>query len=430
MNLNKGLVGHWTMDDRDTSDDTIYDRSGYGIHGNLINSPTTGQDGKVGESYSFDATNSQYVRSTDTVIASNNEVTISAWTYYPSQSRGAIIFAAEFEYGIWVQNGDLTYGVWTEEEGQRSTDTSPTTDQWVHYTLTYDGSTRRFYENGVEISSNTLNETLRKQDTAIDIGAIISNEWYLSGRIDDARVYIRALSGKEVRALYNMRSQRVKSNSLDRGLGIYATMDDSDTSGERLYDATPHRGSYDVPSNVQAGVDAPVGEGYRFEETESNDSIHVNDIEPFESARQDGNYSVSFWIKPVSVSGETDWPDIFRISGDNWRIEYPRDGVNYIQLYNQSENDGNLGMNRIYLNSNEWSHLVFTVKNESPESRVRTYLNGEIDEDSNYEELTPNSGDRFDINATSTPTHEISDVRCYTRVLSDSEVSRLANQRQ
>jgi len=42
LNLQNGLVGHWTLDEKDTSNGTAYDSSAYNNHGSLNGSLTTG----------------------------------------------------------------------------------------------------------------------------------------------------------------------------------------------------------------------------------------------------------------------------------------------------------------------------------------------------------------------------------------------------
>lgn len=60
----QGLVGYWTFNDEQTQDGWAVDLSGYGNNGSLENGVTTGVEGQVGESYSFDG-NDDYVQIPD-----------------------------------------------------------------------------------------------------------------------------------------------------------------------------------------------------------------------------------------------------------------------------------------------------------------------------------------------------------------------------
>lgn len=53
MSLQKGLVGHWTMNNEDTSGGTLYDSSPYNNHGENINNVSTSKNSVIGESYNI-----------------------------------------------------------------------------------------------------------------------------------------------------------------------------------------------------------------------------------------------------------------------------------------------------------------------------------------------------------------------------------------
>jgi hypothetical protein len=82
MNLQNGLVGHWTMDDADTSGGTLYDSSGYDYHGSLSGGVTTGASGIGGsglsESYSFDGTDDE-VTLPNMGLSGDQSISISVW---------------------------------------------------------------------------------------------------------------------------------------------------------------------------------------------------------------------------------------------------------------------------------------------------------------------------------------------------------------
>src|SRR6056297_3100433 len=83
VNLQKGLVGHWTMDSIDVDNGMIRDRSGYDNHG-TINGATPGYSGKVGRDFDFDGT--------DDVITTANfspeTHTLSCWLNSDQSSYG------------------------------------------------------------------------------------------------------------------------------------------------------------------------------------------------------------------------------------------------------------------------------------------------------------------------------------------------------
>ena len=77
------------------------------------------------------------------------------------------------------------------------------TNTWTHVAGTYDGTTMRFYVNGVEVASLAQTGTINTSSGALTIGGDASNGQYWSGLIDEVRIYDRALSATEIQADMN-----------------------------------------------------------------------------------------------------------------------------------------------------------------------------------------------------------------------------------
>ncbi|NBO55747.1 MAG: hypothetical protein EBU84_14440, partial [Actinobacteria bacterium] len=93
-------------------------------------------------------------------------------------------------------NGFVNYW-WSRDLGGTS---SITNNTWIHVIATYDGTTRRIYVNGSQVSSdsqappNVVNANFR-------IGSTNSAEWF-NGTLDDIVIYNRGLSAAEITTLY------------------------------------------------------------------------------------------------------------------------------------------------------------------------------------------------------------------------------------
>jgi hypothetical protein len=74
---------------------------------------------------------------------------------------------------------------------------------WTHLATTYDGAAQRLYVNGVQVASRNHSGAVKVSGSALRIGA--NNIWheYFAGRIDEVRVYSRALSASEIQATMN-----------------------------------------------------------------------------------------------------------------------------------------------------------------------------------------------------------------------------------
>jgi concanavalin A-like lectin/glucanase superfamily protein len=109
--------------------------------------------------------------------------------------------------------GGLAYALYAGEDAARPSvhaytaselDTEGTAglplNTWSHLAATYDGATLRLYVNGAQVSSRALTGAMRVTGQPLRIGGnAVWAEWF-SGRIDEVRVYSRALSAAQIQA--------------------------------------------------------------------------------------------------------------------------------------------------------------------------------------------------------------------------------------
>lgn len=69
---------------------------------------------------------------------------------------------------------------------------------WTHLATTYDGTTQRFYVNGVQVSSRPLTGTIGVSTKPIQFGGDDTFGQFFTGAIDEVRIYNRALTAMEI----------------------------------------------------------------------------------------------------------------------------------------------------------------------------------------------------------------------------------------
>lgn len=79
------------------------------------------------------------------------------------------------------------------------------TNTWTHVASTYDGSTLTVWINGTPAGSRAITGTTCRNNRPLAVGAknypVGAPEAFWDGQLDDVRIYDRALSGAEIKAL-------------------------------------------------------------------------------------------------------------------------------------------------------------------------------------------------------------------------------------
>jgi len=74
---------------------------------------------------------------------------------------------------------------------------------WPHLAATYDGATMRLYVNGVQVSSRAQTGAIVTSTNPLQIGGDSIYGQYFTGRIDEVRVYNRALNVAQIQSNMN-----------------------------------------------------------------------------------------------------------------------------------------------------------------------------------------------------------------------------------
>jgi hypothetical protein len=228
----KAPVGYWKFDEG--TGDTAYDASSYGNHGILMNGPTW-VDGLplLGKALDFDGTDDYVIVSDAPGLDVNGPgITFMAWVYSPAfneygwimgkgTSGGNIVWCTLARTNNYVRYWIRSGGVPTEREVPDVL----STNIWQHVAVVYDGSYMRYYLNAVEKDYFPKTGNMDVNDQPIYIGL---DGWFQTnhyrGRIDEVKIYGRALSPEEIEAEFEAGFTRGDANGdgiIDIGDVIY-----------------------------------------------------------------------------------------------------------------------------------------------------------------------------------------------------------------
>jgi len=195
--ITSGLVAHWPFDsDMDDVKGGHNGRAYGGAHISTSGSP-------VGAGMLVLDGSNDYVRvnaSTDLNFSENDSYTISLWVQFDSTSGKQSVLHKRLGYSL-ESNGNR----WSYQGLSPSSSTYPIqSGTWYHIVLWQDGSTvsRGIYINGTlakDASAIAADVSKKLYFGAQDVGGTLSR--YFGGKIDDVRLYNRALDLTEILVL-------------------------------------------------------------------------------------------------------------------------------------------------------------------------------------------------------------------------------------
>jgi hypothetical protein len=200
-----GLVAAYGFEE--TSGPAVTDSSGQNNAGTIINDAARTAAGKIGRAIDFDGVN-DYVSVADAnSLDLTTGMTLEAWVQLDTVSawRTAIFKEkpSSVVYDLYATNasaspqGEARFG---SAIAQLGAPPALTAGVWTHLAVTYDGAALRVYRNGTQAATKAATGAIQTSTGALRIGGNLIWGEYLDGRIDEVRIYNRALSAGEISA--------------------------------------------------------------------------------------------------------------------------------------------------------------------------------------------------------------------------------------
>jgi hypothetical protein len=355
-------------------------------------------------------------------LRGGEEFTLEAWV------RPTTVH--EFMPIFYKQRGeDYAYGLWFDEvadgkpEGEINDGTYPLPtvkaeadvplDAWSHVALTFDGAHMRLYVDGRLVATGATAEPLASEGP-LEIGcaSVYGNEDHFEGRIDEARIYDRALTEAEVdldmeTPLQTPKAGPVAAWSFDEGKGTTATDLTGHGHTATISKATWTRGRF--------------GGGLKFDGKTSCVSVASSSELDFTE-----EFTLETWVRPEGLGLHS------VIAQEDESAAPGEDPFAYTLLSGDEEEEGP----RIWvrhpggargiaggppLPQDAWSHLAVTDDG----AYLRFYVNGELTDTRPAVPLTTGNGP---LTIGCMPIYgdffkgRVDEVRLYGRTLTNAEV--------
>jgi glucose/arabinose dehydrogenase len=200
-----GLVGAWAFDEG--SGTSLADSSGNSNTGTAAG--TTWTTGKYGGALTFNGAPTSWATAPDNnSLDLSNASTLEAWVYPTALGTGwrTVLFKEKpggMVYSLYANNGTPSHPLGQLNiGGEKNAEGAATLplNTWSHLAATWNGSTLSLWSNGVLAGTQAVTGTLTNSTGVLRMGGdSIWNEWF-AGRIDEARIYNRALTQAEIQA--------------------------------------------------------------------------------------------------------------------------------------------------------------------------------------------------------------------------------------
>ena len=454
--LKKGLVGHWSFDGptviSNANQTYVEDLSGQNNRGQLMNMSTSTArvKGKIGQALSFDGSNDFVVNDASNIP----KVTISAWINIPNYPANNSLVAG-FSNDIGNNFNDKIIYVGTDGkvyfyvfDGGSKTTSAPAAaispNTWHHVVGTANGNNAYSYVDGVLVGSVTAGNTYTSYSTPKifingDIG-IVNRFRYLNGKIDDVRVYNRALSGDEIKRLYKIGATlkvntSINNDSLKNGLVGYWSFDGKDMAGGTAYDRSGNSNNGTLTPPAGGGpirAIGKIGQGLSFDGVDDYVSVGDND-----SLDITGSITVATWVRATS----------FGVGFNEERLVFKGTGVSTANIYTLGIADSKamfslhlagfgasdcLGnspciVSNTTLVTGRWYHVAGTYDGAT----IRIYVDGQLGGSQSV--VSTGTADANPVlfgsrsDGQDSLTGFLDDVRLYNRALTPAEIKRLYN---
>lgn len=377
--LNQGLVAYYSMDESAANtctggtNDTC-DSSGNTNDG-AWNGDTASTAGRYGNGTSFDGTG-DYINLPSSLRTSyftnTSSYTVSTW-FKASEVIGGKTYTifnsvtgTTERTALQIHNSNLVASHRNATDNLLRTAAFTDTSGWHHAVLIYDGTTVNAYLDGVPMTGSASGNTSNAPGIVMGVGANLGVTTFFKGQIDETRIYNRALSPAEARALYNSAPGPVAHWRLDENSGTTA----QDTSGNGKVATLTNSASW-TAGKVGSGVSLDGTSGYLA----TGQSL-LNGSKAF---------TLSGWVRPraggtrVGFFGQNDVVEFGYNTGTNAQV--------YIN--NGSGVSADIGA----VPTDAWSYVTATWDG----STLKTYLNGVLKNSAAATGTLTTSSDFFNI---------------------------------
>jgi len=190
------------------------DESGKGNNGIVYGAVlSSDKDDNANSAYLFDGVDDFIEIQANKTINPSDEISLVAWVYPTLNGNNfdhifTVTFNANYppysSYNVCKLNDKMSFWLTTGEtpsEDDIECINNMIANNWYHVACTYDGSTMKLYINGGLEDSKAKTGKIQYKDASLKFGHAVKDQ-FMTGKLDEMRIYSKALTEKEVKQLY------------------------------------------------------------------------------------------------------------------------------------------------------------------------------------------------------------------------------------
>lgn len=385
--ISNGLMGYWKMDESTANScaggvNDSCDSSGNGLDAAWAGGATN-TSGKFGNGVVFSANGDYDSSPENSLIEPINDLTISLWANLNTLSTQQFLVAKDGSGGggYYIQvdaSNTLQFG-WRNSGGTLYTVnygniTAGQLGAWLHVVAVKSNNVMYIYLNGNKGANSTVTTgTMKTTTDPLYFGSANATTGSLiNGRLDEVRIYNRALTPSEVSQLYNWAPGPVGWWKMDEG------------TGTKAYDSSAHNndgtlGTSGQPSDLPSWQPGKFGSALSF-----NGGANANNYVSIGASASINNLSqMTFdaWIYPRTL-GENNYGRIFQkddgttLNGRGFEVSPGN------ELYYWHGWSGSAGQSAVWttptnsITLKQWNHVVISYDDTSSSNNPIIYING------------------------------------------------------
>lgn len=363
--LSNGLIAYYPMDEAAANtcsggaNDTC-DKSG-NVNDAAWNGNASNTSGKYGNAIGYDGAG-DYL--TFTQINAGKQNTTGFWINYQDSGDAVIIGGNGSQYAAYIDGASAGSSIYYRPDTGSSyasvVHNGLTSGVWYYFTIVRDGLNVTFYKNGEPLGATqtiTGDNDLQLQS----LGAYSGGSFPLQGSLDEVRIYNRAFSPAEVRALYQWAPGPVGYWKFDENTGT-AT---KDTSGNLI--PTTLKGT----TTQSDWIPGKIGSAHYFDDG----GTEIDSVQSYQLGSE-GTYAT--WVKrtfdDTAVVSNQQFGYIFDDNSNNMQITYQHSSDQWAFIYEAGDTVETISFSPSVIPRNTWTHVAFTWSKQN--DIVTVYING------------------------------------------------------